>query len=66
MNRVPFLDLRVAAEELEDELLAASARVVRSGWYVLGAEVERFESEFARFVGARHCIGVGNGFDALL
>ena len=60
-----FLDLRAASEELAGELEAAVARVVRSGWYVLGPEVERFEAEFAAYVGARHCIGVGNGLDAL-
>ncbi len=62
---VPFLDLKAATEELREELLTAANRVIRSGWYVLGAEVERFEAEFAAYVGARHCIGVGNGLDAL-
>lgn len=65
MHTVRFLDLRAAYEELAPELEAATARVMRSGWYVLGAEVERFEAEFARYVGARHCVGVGNGLDAL-
>ena len=60
-----FLDLRAASEELARELEAAVSRVVRSGRYVLGPEVERFEAEFAAYVGARHCIGVGNGLDAL-
>jgi dTDP-4-amino-4,6-dideoxygalactose transaminase len=65
VTKVPFLDLRLASEEVESDLLEATARVVRSGWYVLGAEVERFESDFAAYVGARHCVGVGSGFDAL-
>lgn len=48
------------------ELEAAATRVIRSGWYVLGQEVSAFEIEFARYVGARHCIGVANGLDALI
>lgn len=48
------------------ELEAAAARVIRSGWYVLGQEVSAFETEFAQYVGARHCIGVANGLDALI
>jgi dTDP-4-amino-4,6-dideoxygalactose transaminase len=48
--------------ELED----ASSRVIRGGWYVLGKEVSAFEAEFARYVGAKYCIGVANGLDALI
>ena len=48
------------------ELEQAAARVIRSGWYVLGQEVAAFESEFARYVGAKHCVGVANGLDALI
>jgi dTDP-4-amino-4,6-dideoxygalactose transaminase len=49
-----------------DELEAASSKVIRSGWYVLGQEVKLFEEEFAKFIGTKHCIGVGNGLDALI
>jgi dTDP-4-amino-4,6-dideoxygalactose transaminase len=38
---------------------------LRSGWYILGAEVEAFEAEFAEYCGVRHCVGVGNGLEAL-
>ncbi|MCW8966474.1 MAG: DegT/DnrJ/EryC1/StrS family aminotransferase [Candidatus Pacearchaeota archaeon] len=62
---VSFLDLRAAYLELKAELDAAYRRVMDSGWYVLGQEVEAFEREFAGYCGARHCIGVGNGLDAL-
>jgi dTDP-4-amino-4,6-dideoxygalactose transaminase len=48
------------------ELEAAASRVIRSGWYVLGQEVSSFEQEFAQYVGAKHCIGVANGLDALI
>lgn len=49
-----------------EELEKATSRVIRSGWYVLGNEVEEFEAEFASYVGAKHCIGVANGLDALI
>lgn len=62
---IPFLDLAAAQAELRAEIDAAIARVIDSGWYIGGGEVEKFESAFARYVDARHCIGVGNGLDAL-
>jgi dTDP-4-amino-4,6-dideoxygalactose transaminase len=49
-----------------DALKIAASRVIESGWYILGSEVEQFESEFASFLGAKHCIGVANGLDALI
>ena len=64
-DRIPFLDLHSAYLELKDELDAAYQRVMDSGWYILGAEVERFEAEFAAYCGAELCIGVANGLDAL-
>ncbi|BCR05186.1 aminotransferase [Desulfuromonas versatilis] len=63
--RVPFLDLKAPYLELREELDAAYRRVMESGWYVLGPEVEAFEAEFAAYCETRHCIGVGNGLDAL-
>lgn len=48
------------------ELEEAATRVIRGGWYVLGQEVSAFESEFAQYIGAKHCIGVANGLDALI
>lgn len=62
---VPFLDLGAAADEIREELIAATSRVVESGWYILGPEVERFEEAFATYLGVRFCVGVGNGLDAL-
>lgn len=62
---IPFLDLRSTYIELKAEIDQAIARVLDSGWYVLGSEVESFETEFARFCEAEHCVGVGNGLDAL-
>lgn len=63
--KVPFLDLKFPHIELQQELEAAFRRVLESGWYVLGREVEAFEEEFAAYCGVRQCVGVGNGLDAL-
>jgi dTDP-4-amino-4,6-dideoxygalactose transaminase len=63
--RVPFLDVRAGYLELRDELDAAVRRVLESGRYILGEEVEAFEAAWAEACGARHCVGVGNGLDAL-
>jgi len=60
-----FLDLKSPYLELKSELDAAYHRVMESGWYLLGRETEAFEAEFASYCGVRHCIGVGNGLDAL-
>lgn len=65
MKTIPFLDLKAAYLELKDELDAAYRRVMESGWYILGGEVEAFEEEFAAYCGVKHCISVGNGLDAL-
>jgi len=65
MKRIPFLDLKPAYSELREELDAAYQRVMESGRYILGEEVEAFESEFAEYLGAKYCIGVGNGLEAL-
>jgi dTDP-4-amino-4,6-dideoxygalactose transaminase len=52
-------------EGLREEELAGVARVLRSGWYVLGKEVQAFEADWARAIGVPHAIGVGNGMDAI-
>jgi dTDP-4-amino-4,6-dideoxygalactose transaminase len=62
---VPFLSLKEVNARYADELKAAAARVIDSGWYVLGDEVAAFEREFAGYCGVRHAVGVGNGLDAL-
>ncbi len=62
---VPFLDVKASYLEIKDELDAAYSRAMDSGWYILGGEVSRFEEEFARFVGTKRCVGVGNGLEAL-
>ena len=66
MTTVPFYDLNTANAPLAAELSAAADRVVRSGWYILGQELAAFETDFARYIGCRHAIGVGSGYDALV
>ena len=63
---VPFLDLHAGYEELRPAFDAAYTRVMDSGWYIGGQEVDRFESAFADACGVKHAIGVGNGLDALV
>ncbi len=64
-DHVPFYDLAALHAEIRPEIDAAIARVLARGWYILGEEVERFEEAFARLAGARHCVTVGNGLEAL-
>ena len=62
---IKFLDLKKINERFRDELDAATKRVLDSGWYLLGSEIEKFEDEFAAYCGTKHAIGVANGLDAL-
>lgn len=62
---VHFLDLKAAYLELQPEIDAAIKRVLDSGWYVLGKEVDSFEQEYSAYCEAKHCVGVANGLDAL-
>lgn len=63
---IPFLDLKSINGQYASELKAAAARVIDSGWYIMGEELKAFEAEFAAYCGTRHCIGVANGLDALI
>jgi len=63
---VDFLDLRAGYRELKDDIDAAVARVLESGQYILGPEVEVFEGAFAQYCGADHAVGVANGLEALI
>ena len=62
---IPFLDLKAPYLELKQELDEAIARVVGSGWFIGGGEVDQFEEDFATYCGATHAVGVANGLDAL-
>jgi dTDP-4-amino-4,6-dideoxygalactose transaminase len=63
---IPFLDLTDINARDRAALIAAFTRVLDSGWYVLGKEVGAFEHEYAAYCGTRHCVGVGNGLEALV
>ena len=62
---IKFLDLHKVNERFRSEIDTAAKRVLDSGWYLLGKEVEKFEADFAAYCGTKHCIGVANGLDAL-
>ena len=64
-GQVPFVDLSRLHATVEPDLFDAFARVLREGSFTLGQEVDRFEGEFADFVGTRYSVGVGSGTDAL-
>lgn len=63
---VPFLDLKAATAELRPQLDAAMGRVLDSGWFLLGKELEAFEAEYAAYCEAQHCVGLANGLEALV
>lgn len=62
---ISFLDLRLPYEELKNEIDEAVARVLNSGWYIGGVELESFEAEYANYCEAKFAVGVANGLDAL-
>lgn len=62
---VPFVDLAPAQREVAAELDVALGRVLASGRYLLGEELERFEGEFAAYCETAHCVGVGSGLSAI-
>lgn len=64
--KIPFLDLREVNSKYQSQLIEAASNVIKSGWYIGGNYLEKFESEFAQYCGVKYCIGVANGLDALL
>lgn len=63
--KVPFVTFKPLERELDGELRGAFERVYENSWYIEGEEGKRFEEEFAAYCGVKHCIGCGNGLDAL-
>ena len=63
--RVPFVTFKPMEKELDKELRGAFERVFENSWYIEGEENQKFEEEFAAYCGVKHCIGCGNGLDAL-
>ena len=65
MSNIPLVDLAVQHRQIADEVAAGFASVMENTSFVFGKEVKQFETAFAEFIGAKHCIGVGSGCDAL-
>ena len=63
--KVNFLDLGRLNNNIRPALDDAYKRVMDSGWFITGPEVEAFENEFAAYSSVKHCVGVGNGLEAL-
>ena len=63
---ISFLDLKAINIQYHDKLIDACARVIDSGWYIGGKELESFENNFAKYCGTKYAIGVANGLDALI
>lgn len=63
---ISFLNLKEVNNGCRDELIAACTRVIDSGWYIGGTELQTFEDSFAEYCGTQHCVGVANGLDALV
>ena len=64
-KKIPFYDIGESYKELKSEIDSAVAKVLSSGWYILGKEVASFEEDFAEFIGTKYCVGTSNGLDAL-
>lgn len=64
--KISFLDLREVNSKYQSQLIEAASNVIKSGWYIGGNYLEKFESEFAQYCGVKYCVGVANGLDALI
>ena len=64
--QVPFLSLKDVTEKYKDEIHEVALRVIDSGWYLQGKENEKFESDYANYIGTKYCVGCANGLDALI
>ena len=65
MTKIMPNNLKRGFEQYQNEFEQKALEVLRSGWYILGNEVKEFEKEFAAYTGAKHCVGLANGLDAL-
>lgn len=63
---IEYENLRKVNDKLFDEFTENFANFIKSGWYVLGGQVNEFEDQFANFCGVNHCVGVASGLDALI
>lgn len=63
---VPFLSLHDVTAKYKEEIHEAALRVIDGGWYLQGKENEKFESDYAKYIGTQYCVGCANGLDALI
>lgn len=63
---IPFLDLQQVNARYADALQEATRRVIDRGWYLQGEECQRFETDYAQYIGTRHCVSCASGLDALI
>lgn len=63
---VPFLSLKDVTNKYKNEIHEAALRVIDSGWYLQGKENEKFEADYANYIGTKYCVGCANGLDALI
>ena len=63
---IPFLDLQQVNARYADALAEVTRRVIDRGWYLQGEEVQRFETDYAQYIGTRHCVSCASGLDALI
>lgn len=64
--QVPFLSLKDVTNKYKDEIHEAALRVIDSGWYLQGKENEKFEADYAKYIGTKYAVGCANGLDALI
>lgn len=62
---IPFSTMSKMHEEIRQEMIDKFTNIYDKGWYIGGDECKKFEEEFAKYIGAKYCVGVGNGLDAL-
>lgn len=63
--KVPFATMKYMHADIKDEMMKKMEEIYDKGMYILGEEVEKFEEEYAKYIGTKYCAGVGNGLDAL-
>lgn len=63
--KIPFATMKYMHADIKKEMMNKFEEIYDKGMYILGEEVELFEKEYAKFVGTKYCVGVGNGLDAL-
>ena len=64
-NKIPYENLQILNSDFEDTMKVKFSEFISNGWYILGEEVNKFEKSFAKYCGAKYCVGVANGLDAL-